>query len=61
MCCLVLADRSGPVYDRVEAVVLIGGVVHGANGTIRLHQCVLAWNEHRLHLMGFFLIDKKKQ
>lgn len=30
------------VNDSIEAVVLVGGVVHSANGTIWLHQRVLA-------------------
>lgn len=40
---LLMVVHWGSLVDHgVEAIVLVGGVVHGANGTIGLHQRVLA-------------------
>lgn len=39
---LVMMHWGGLVDHSVEAIVLVGGVVHGADGTIGLHQGVLA-------------------
>lgn len=52
------------VNDCVEAIVIVGGVLHGAHGTIRLHQRVRALDNititHlmlRLHITGMGVSD----
>ena len=61
---LVVADRSRLVDDRVEARVLVGGVVDGAHGTVRLDQRVLTLDDItvarlvlRLHVPGVEVVD----
>lgn len=41
---LVVVHRGGLVDHSVEAIVLVGGVVHGADGTVGLHQRVLSFD-----------------
>uniref|UniRef100_A0A182U735 Uncharacterized protein n=1 Tax=Anopheles melas TaxID=34690 RepID=A0A182U735_9DIPT len=61
---LVVADRSRLVDDRVEARVLVGGVVDGAHGTVRFDQRVLTFDDItvarfvlRLHVPGVEVVD----
>lgn len=40
----MLGDGRGLVHHRVEPVVFVGRVVHSAQGTVRLHDCVLPFD-----------------
>uniref|UniRef100_A0A182Q087 Uncharacterized protein n=1 Tax=Anopheles farauti TaxID=69004 RepID=A0A182Q087_9DIPT len=51
----LLDGRGGLVDDRVESVVVIGGVVDGAHRTIGLHQRVLSLHDITVALLGLRL------
>lgn len=60
---LMMMHWSGLVDHGVESIVLVGGVVHGADGTIGLHQGVLSLDGVtiaglvlRLHISGVEVI-----
>lgn len=50
-----MGDWSGLVDDGIESVVVVGGVVDSANGTVGLHQRVLSLDHVAVTLLGLRL------